>query len=346
LGCSPVFVACVIAAVGCLLPGRAVAKPILRAELTWRGECEDLPALLEEMRARDADLQQPAPEASVLRVAVEVQRQELELVAELELTDPTWHEVRTVEARDCAALRRAVAWVLAVLAEEREAATQPLVGQAHGALPAAPLAEPRHEEPRVAPPQLEVVSTQPATRAVPLSGPCTPKAPQLQLASEVVGAGGLVDSLAMGPALVVRYRSCARSWPGVSVGAVHLLNVDYSLDSRSISLRRTAAQLGAWVPVGWPTLRGGLSVELGVIRASAVATAAGPGGSGSATWLAFVAPWRWSQLLLGKRLSFELGLDVVYAPLGYELRYKSFTQPLALTSHFELRGAIGLAGHL
>jgi hypothetical protein len=300
------------------------------------------------MQARDAELQQPAPQANILRVAVEVQRQELELVAELELTDPTGHERRSVVAPDCAALRRAVAWVLAVLAEEREAATQPLLGQAHGVLPAAPLplVEPRHEAPRVAPPKRDVVSRQPSSRAAPLSRACAPKATQLQLASEVVGAGGLVDSIAWGPALVVRYRPCARSWPGVSVGAVHLLNVDYSLDSRSISLRRTGAQLGAWVPVGWPTLRGGLSVELGVIRTSAVGTAAGPGGSGSAPWLALVAPWRWSQLLLGKSLSFELGLDVVYAPLDYQLRYKSVAQPLARVSHFELRGALGVAGHL
>ena len=98
--------------------------------------------------------------------------------------------------------------------------------------------------------------------------------------------------------------------------------------------------------MGWPTLRGGLSVELGVIRTSAVGTAAGPGGSGSAPWLAFVAPWRWSQMLLGQSLSFELGLDVVYAPLDYQLRYKSVAQPLARASHFELRGALGVTGHL
>jgi hypothetical protein len=58
-----------------------------------------------------------------------------------------------------------------------------------------------------------------------------------------------------------------------------------------------------------------------------------------------IIPWRWSQALVGKNLSAELGLDLAYTPLSYRLRYKSDAQPLARPSHFELRGGLGVAGH-
>jgi len=122
------------------------------------------------------------------------------------------------------------------------------------------------------------------------------------------------------------------------------VSLGYDLDARSVALQRTSVQLGAWLPVGVPSLRGGLVVEAGRIRAGSVGTVDGPGGSGSAPWLAFVSPWRWSQAIVGNRLTAQLGLDLAYTPLRYRLRYASDANPLARPSHFELRAALGVAG--
>jgi hypothetical protein len=165
------------------------------------------------------------------------------------------------------------------------------------------------------------------------------------LDTELVLAFGWVDSVALGPALTASYRPCGRGWPGFSLGALHLRSVGYDLDARSVTLQRTSARLGVWLPVVLPNLRGGVVVEAGRIRASSVGTAAGPGGSASAPWLAFVTPWRWFQPILGKSLGAELGLELVYTPLSYRLRYRSDANPLAEPSHFEVRVGVGLAGH-
>jgi len=343
LGRLSVFVVGALVAVACAAQ-HAHAAPTLHAQVTWRGECEDAAALRAEIQARGADLLEPESGAAALSLSVDVRRAAPEqLVASIDLAAEAWQEHRRVEARECEALRRAVAWVLAVLAQEREAASQRAPQPADGSFPELPVVSPPPPPPTTlkkpeAPSPLHSV-------AVPPAAPCAHPAPHYQLETELVVGVGLVDSVALGPALSVRYRPCGRFWPGFSLGAAHLVSLGYDLDARAVALQRTSAQLGAWLPVGVPSLRGGLVVEAGRIRAGTVASVAGPGGSGSAPWLAFVTPWRWSHALVGNRLSAQLGLDLAYTPLSYRLRYASDANPLARPSHFELRAGVGVAGH-
>jgi hypothetical protein len=153
----------------------------------------------------------------------------------------------------------------------------------------------------------------------------------------------LINALALGPSLVGSYRPCARYLPGVSLGASHLLSVGYELDSRAISLERTTGSVGAWLS---PTIgiRAGLALELGRIRATGTAGVDGRGGVGSAPWLALLLPLRVALPVVKGVLAGQVGLDAAFTPLAYTLRYAS-GEPLASPSHFELRGAVGLAGY-
>lgn len=320
-------------------PARAASE--LKAAIGWQGECEDEPALRAELAARGAELVDVEPTGATLQLHVAVHGGVGALTADLSLLAGGAREARQVEARDCVALRRAVAWVLATFAEERRAAelrAQPSAASFPPLSPSpAPVTAAKLPEPSLAP-------RTPRSSSPPAPAPtCSTPGPKFQLRSELLVAAGFVDALATGPALVGSYRPCARYLPGISLGASHLSSVGYELDSRAIRVERTAGHVGAWFSPT-PGMRAELALELGRIRATGAPGVDGRGSAGAAPWLALVLPLRVALPVLKGVLAAQIGLDAVYTPLAYTLRYAS-GEPLARPSHFELRGAAGLAGY-
>jgi hypothetical protein len=323
----------------------AAAAPKLEAAIEWRGECDDEAALRAEMQARGAELAavRVAENATKLRVLVQ-QTRSGGLIADIALLTRGSSEERQVEARECVGLRRAVAWVLVVLAEERaaaERATSPSTAAFPAPSVSAPLEAPP-DAPSAAPQRASETRVE-APRHAP-SNPCSTPGRRWQLGSELVVGLALVDAVALGPALAAHYRPCSKALPGISLGASRLVSVGYELDGRSITLERTSAQAGAWVTFGLPALRIGLALEAGRIRATGTPSAQGPGGTSSAPWFSCAAPVRFSVPLLTPALAATVGVDAVYTPLGYSLRYASGAQ-LARPRHVELRAALGLSGN-
>jgi hypothetical protein len=154
----------------------------------------------------------------------------------------------------------------------------------------------------------------------------------------------MVESAAIGPALVGSYRPCPRSLPGLMFGASRLQTVGYEVEGRAISLVRTSAQLGAWRQLFGGALRGGLAVEAGRIHATGSGRDGARGLSGNAAWVAFVAPLRLSVPLVARVLTLEAGLAGAYTPQSFTLQYAS-GEVIARPSHLELRGSFGLSGH-
>jgi hypothetical protein len=331
-----------------LAAGHALATPRLEAAIEWQGECDDRAGLHAEIEARGAELDEVPASENVVRLAIAVRRGTSDgLLAEIELLAAGAKESRQVEARDCVALRRAVAWVLGVFAEERAAAAAERQSEpSTAAFPApspAPVARPEEKKqptPRRAVPPAAGPAAPPPARAK----LCVATKQRFDLGSELLVGFGFVDTAALGPAVVGRYRPCEGWLPGVTLGASRLVSIGYELDSRSIRIERTSASIGAWLPLGVPALQGGLSLEAGRIRATASPSSLGAGHTASATWLSLVAPLRLAIPLGSPSLTADLGLDGLYTPRRYALRYSSGEQ-LGQVAHFELRGAVGLAGH-
>lgn len=327
--------------------GPAVAGE-LTASISWQGECDDRSSLHAELELRAVKLNEVSPAENVASVAVSVQRTpQKSLIADVLLVTPGAHEQRRVEARECEGLRRALAWVLWAVAEERtaerEQSGRPAVATFPSAPPgAAPTPVSALPAPPISPPRVSVAPRRPAHRQPPQ--PCRAGEPRIGLGAELRFGVGMVETAALGPALVASYRPCARYLPGVAFGVSRLQTLGYEVAARSISIVRTSAQLGTWFELAGPALRAGLALEAGRIHASGGGSGEGRGLSSNAPWLAFVAPLRLSVPLVARTLSLEAGLAAAYTPQEFTLRYAS-GEVLARPRHFELRGSFGVAGH-
>lgn len=326
---------------------QAAAALELEASVAWQGDCDDVGALRAEMEARGAHLLVPKSGETALKLDVFVQRTEARaLVADVLLSTASTQERRRVEARECVALRQAVAWVLGVLAEERaaeQATAEP--STASFPEPAGPTLPESSRPPvqRSAGPRASQSQPQgPQRRGRP--EPCVPGEPRWQFGSELLAGIGFVDAVTIGPALVGLYRPCAKWLPGIAFGVSDLVSLKYAVDSRPIVVERMSAQLGVATALGVPALRAGAVIEAGQIRATGSPSSEGPGGSGSGPWLAFVVPVRLETPLVRRAVTVQMGLDALYTPLSYSLRYASGGQ-LSRPSHVEVRAALGLAGH-
>ncbi len=330
-----------------LVTRRAAAAPELRLSIAWQGDCDDRDALRAETAARGADLIEGQPAEDSLHLDVFVQRTAAQgLLAEVLLSTATTRERRQVQARECVALRRAVAWVLGVLAEERATAER-ASGPSTASFPAVPAPAPLPTSTSAAanPVQPRPSSARPAKPPQPeRPKPCAVAGSRWQLGSELVAGFGFVDAVAIGPALRGLYRPCTSWLPGIVLGASQLVSLGYTLRARSIVVERTTGQAGAWLALGVPALRVGVTFEAGRISATGASNGQGRGGSSSAPWLGFVAPLRLSVPLVAQVVTAELGLDALYTPLSYSLRFASGEQ-LAQPTHFELRATLGLSGH-
>jgi hypothetical protein len=334
----------------CLLfSGRAAAAPEFRASIVWEGECDDRASLQAEIEARGAHLLEVAPGEGASSLTVSVQQPQANLLlAEVGLVTPDAREQRRVEAHECQGLRRALAWVLSVLAEEQQAAKQSSQVSSSAFPAPAPSSKinsaPSAPQPSPAPPRQ--IASPPAASAppTPRDRSCARSGRAFGLGAELLLGFGLIDAVTLGPALYGAYRPCSPHWPSITLGAAHLRSVGYELDTRSVSVVRTTGQVGVLFDVVGQTLRAGVSFELGRIRASGASSEDGAGGSSRAPWAAFVAPVRVSAPLLSSALSVEVGMAAAYTPQSFVLRYASGAV-LARPRHVELRGSLGLVGH-
>jgi hypothetical protein len=314
------------------------AASSVRAAVTWQGECDDRPALADEARARGAEVDFAGPEHAALKLGVRVATGTTEFLARVELESDGARETREVAARECAELRRAVAWVLVVFAEERAAAAQP--GKPPEASFPAPLA-PTLE--KAAEPSAAAPATRPAA-ATTAAKTCAGRREHWQAGVRLVTAFGFVPSPSIGPNAFGRFRPCSPWLAGLELSALYLTTLGYERDGRSLTVRRVAGRGTGWFGFGVPWLEIGAAVEAGQLSASASTSAAGPGYDDSTGWLAFGIPVAARVILLPGVFSAEAALEGLYAPAAYSLRYAS-GESLAESSQLEFRAALGVAAH-
>ena len=326
-------------------PERAQASSVLEASVVWAGECDERDALNAEIRARGVSFEERAPGRSPIELAVTVVRDEPGFSAELELVALEGREERTVAARDCGELLRAIAWVLVVFAEERTAA-QGRGGAAKNApagsssaafpeVPSEPAASPQETPSKTEPP--------PARAASAAEGDCRRNG--FGVGSDFVAAGGWVPSLTLGATVFARYAPCPSFLPGIEVGLSELLTLGYERDGRELSVSRAGARAVLWMELGTPIVDAGLGIEFSRLRATASDSAAGPGGSDNALFWAVALPVRATLPLFTRHLWVRAGVDALYVPSEYSFRYES-GEPLSDTGHFEVRGLVGIGGRL
>jgi hypothetical protein len=326
-------------------PASAQPPPVLEAAVAWNGECDQRHALEAEIRARGVVFEERTPDTSLLELAVSVVRDEAGYSAELVLVAHEGRDERRVVARDCDELLRAIAWVLVVFAEERHSARASPAPSAPGAPAGASSAA--FPEPTAAPasPPLGTPRTSRTSQA-PSASPrpdCRPRSSGV--GSDFVVAGGWVPAVSVGAVLFGRYAPCLPWLPGIELSAGHLVTSSYERDGRELSMSRTGGRAVLWFELGAPGVDAGLGLELSRLRATASGTEAGPGGSDSTLWWAIALPVRATLPLLARRLWLRAGADFLYAPRDYSFRYRS-GEELAQSSHFELRGLLGLGAGL
>ena len=319
---------------------------MLEASVVWAGGCDDRNALSAEIRARGVSFEERTPGHSPIELAVSVVRDDPGFTAELLLVALEGREERRVAARDCRELLRAIAWVLVVFAEERQAAQnrgEPVPGAAVGASnaafpePSSEPARPPHE------PQSKPAATPPPLGRKPAEEACLRRG--FGVGSDVVAAGGWVPPASLGATLFARYAPCPHWLPGVELGAVELITLKYERDGRELSVARAGVRAALWMELGTPLVDAGFGLEVSRLRAAASDSAAGPGGTDSAVWWAVALPVRATFPLVAGRMWVRAGVDGLYAPSEYVFRYQS-GESLADTGHFELRGLLGIGVRL
>lgn len=330
----------------------AHADPELQAELRWQGACDDAEDLVEQVRARGAELKLRDPTranelrvAHAVRVAVTVKSSAPSAqTAEIQLQSDDGQESRRVQASSCNDLRSAVAWVLVVLAQQRapeRSAADPLEHErSAAAFPDAP-AEASAQS-ATSPLSLvpgESVETRPTSAQS--AHPQRRRASTWALGTSFTAAFGLVPAPAFGPMLFGRYRSEVSWLPTLQLSVQRLVTFGFESNSTSISLTRDVARLGAWVPLVGSVVHLGFVAEAGRL----MATGSGPtleyGSSDSAFWFAFGAPVQVSIPVIGRYLEVEAVLELDYSPVPYAFRYGS-GDTLTSTAPFEGRGQVGL----
>ncbi|HEX6276521.1 MAG TPA: hypothetical protein VFZ53_25945 [Polyangiaceae bacterium] len=326
-----------------LSSGRAQASSVLEASVVWHGECDERDALNAEIRARGVSFEEGAPGRSPIELAVTVVRDAPGFIAELELVALEGREERTVAARDCGELLRAIAWVLVVFAEERTAAQgrggaakNAPAGSSSAAFPEPP------SEPAESPQEAPTKAAPPPARAA-AEGECRGRG--FGVGSDFVAAAGWVPAPTLGATLFARYAPCPSFLPGIEVGAGELVTLGFERDGRELSVARAGMRAVLWMELGTPVVDAGLGLEFSRLRATASDSEAGPGGNDSALWWAVALPVRAMFPLFTRHLWVRAGADALYVPSEYSFRYES-GEPLADTGHFEVRGLAGIGGRL
>lgn len=353
----------------------ARADPELRAELLWRGSCDDAEDLTAQVRARGAELRLPSASeptkvesAPAVRVAVVVnQSAPSTLIALIQIHSKDGNELRRVQASACGGLRSAVAWVLVVLAQQSDLERQsprPSERKPSAAVPASapsaafgPLADAsapldgsagldaftsRDGSASPAPQRRPTTAASSTASRTDENARSTPKPVSTWgLGCSFTGAVGLLSAPAFGPMLLVRYHAGAKGLPTLQLSVQRLVTSGFESNGTSISLMRDAARLGAWLPLVGRLLNVGAAAEAGRLVASGAGPSLEHGSRDSAFWLAFALPLRLSIPVVGQSLRAEVQLELDYSPVPYTFRYGS-GDTLSSTTAFEGRGQLGL----
>jgi len=331
----------------------ARANPELRAELSWHGSCDDAEDLVRQVLARGAELELRKPLLSAEREVAHAVRVEVmvnqpvpsALIAQIHLQSEDGEEARQVQASSCGALRSAVAWVLVVLARQsapERSASSAAQGDA-GYTAAFPDLSSDTSLPPATQSPLEPIA--PAAVHSPQGQSAHPRAEQVsswELGCSFIGAFGLVPAPSFGPMLFGRYHAAAPWLPALQLSIQSLVTSGFESDGTSISLRRDAARLGAWVPLIGRVIDIGLAAEAGRLVAAGSGSTLERGSSDSTFWFAFAVPLRFSMPLIGRTLQAELQLELDYSPVPYTFRYGA-GDTLTSTGAFEGRGQAGLS---
>jgi hypothetical protein len=317
---------------------------VLHAEVDWRGPCHDAVDLGEQVRARGAELAATAPgsdgadAATSLRVEVSVRESAPgAFSAFIALRSGAAFDTRRVEARECTKIRSALAWLLAILAQQRATAREPRRSLSTAAFPSPSPVE------RPAP---IVMEPPPARRLRGLPararGTTPPKRAVREWAfgTSFFGALGLVAAPAFGPVFFGRYRPPSVWLPTLQVSMLRLATIGLEPDGTSISLVRQAARVGAWASLG-ESVHFGIASELGQLVAEGYGSQLSHGSRDTALWFAMAVPVRLSLPVVAKTLAAEIGAELDYTPIPYTFGYGSGTT-LTSTRSFEGRAEVGL----
>jgi hypothetical protein len=317
---------------------------VLHADIDWHGPCHDAADLGEQVRARGAELAAPgartdwADAGTLLRVEINVHESAPgAFSAFITLRSGAAFDSRRLDARECTKLRSAVAWLLAILAQQRATDREPPRSPSTAAFPSpstgersAPVVlEPPPERALRGPPA-RVRSSKPPKRAVTEWG----------FGASFCGALGSVSVPAFGPVFFGRYRPPSAWVPTLQVSMLRLATLGLESDGTSISLVRQAARLGAWASLG-ETVHFGIASELGQLVAEGYGSQLSYGGRDTALWFAMAVPVRLSLPVVARTLAAEIGAELDYTPIPYTFRYASGAT-LTSTRSFEGRAEVGL----
>lgn len=258
--------------------------------------------------------------------------------AVLELRSHRGGQLRELQAEHCEELRKAVAWVLVVLAEERAlAASVATEVQPKPAIPSsstrglapAPRVEPRASH-----------ATEGERKATPPFVPSNGGRASFRLGTAFVTGFGFGPRPALGPSFFVEVQPGPGS-PALRLSLLQLATLPYERDQTSIDVERLALRGSVASNAIWKPLAIGLDAEAGRLTGSGSGSDVSPG-KDREPWLAFGLSAKLVVPVLPRILVAELGASFDYTPLSYSFRYRS-GQELSTSGPVEGRAQAGLA---
>lgn len=311
----------------------------IRARVRLFGACADTEALAGELARRGVTLEVLAPDVAsapfVVALSVDVAPNGTHHAALTVLDASGARDDRALDARSCAELRAAAAWVLISLVREREARREsaPPAESPVAAFPDVP-ASARPAAPPTAP------DTPARDHGVASTDPRRPFPPAFRFGTALALGFGMTDEVAVGALVSAEY--AAWRFLGVRLGAQSLSATGIHAEEAVASLNRRALSLSAVLradrlPV-W--LSGG--VEAGVLAASATELAVP--GDDRASWFSLPLAAGASVPLFDRVLELHLAGGAAFAPYPYRLRASGET--LMKPSQLEIRTEFGLTGRL
>jgi hypothetical protein len=323
-----------------LLAQQAAALPRVSAEVSWQGECDDRAALQQELHARgvlltsEGDLATSAP----LRLDVNVTPSRTSgWSATLDLRSDRGAQLRELQAVNCGELRKAVAWVLVVLAEEQARS----VASSSQSLPArAAFPEPVENAPTPELLQPSELGPPTADAAPPAPPRSTTSGASFRLGTAFITAFGFAPSPALGPSASFEVRPSSRS-PRFRFTVMQLTSLPFERDETTIDVERIAVRSSIGSNALWAPLTLSADAEVGRLtgtgRGSNLAS-----GSEHEPWLAVGLSAKLDAPLIARALVAELGASFDYTPLEYAFRYRS-GQELSTSGPIEGRAQLGLS---
>lgn len=337
---SSVKIGLLVLAASVFAKSAAADLPHVSAKVSWAGECDDSSELAREMRARGVVLVEGAGgDSPVLELDVSVTTDASGgHSAALELRSGRGRQLRELQAQQCAELRRAVAWVLLVLAEERALAPGLTSDE-----------QPKRATfpPVTSGPELARATEARAPRAeqtedtiAPARVPTNERRARFRLGTAFVTGFGFAPRPALGPSIFVELQSSPKSL-AVRVTLLQLETLPFERDDATITVERLALRSSVGSNALWEPLGVAVSAELGQL------TGSGRGfelasGRDREPWLAFGLSAKLDIPVVPRLLVAEVGASLDYTPFRYSFHYRS-GQELSRSDPVEGRAQAGLA---